>query len=69
MKNALKGSPATKIIVKTKLLKKSKVKGCLRGSKVKTIQVKVGKAANKKYVKTYKKYFTKANAGRKVTVK
>ena len=52
MKNALKGSPATKIIVKTKLLKKSKVKGCLRGSKVKTIQVKVGKTANKKYVKT-----------------
>ena len=69
-KNAFKGSPATKVILKTKLLKKAKVKGCLKSSKVKTVQVKVGnKATNKKYVKTYKKIFTKANAGKKVIVK
>jgi len=70
-KNAFKGSKATKLILKTKLLKKSKVKGCLKGSKVKTIQVKVGskKSVNATYVKNYKKIFTKANSGRKVTVK
>ena len=69
-KNAFKGSSATKLIVKTKLLKKAKVKGCLKGSKIKTVQVKVGnKAANKKFATNYKKIFTKANAGSKVTVK
>jgi hypothetical protein len=69
-KNAFKGSKATTIIIKTKKLKKAKVKGSLKGSKVKTIKVKVGKKkANKKYVKKYKKIFTKKNAGKKVTVK
>jgi hypothetical protein len=34
------------------------------------VKVKVGKKkVNKKYVKKYKKYFTKKNAGRKVKVK
>ena len=69
-KNAFKNSKATKVILKTKLLKKSKVKNCLKGSKVKTVQIKVGnKSLNKKYVKKYKKYFTKKNAGIKVTIK
>lgn len=69
-KNAFKGSKATKLIVKSKLLKKASVKGSLKGSKVKTVQVKVGaKKVNKTFVKKYKKFFTKANAGRKVTVK
>lgn len=69
-KNAFKGSKATKVILKTKLLKKAKVKGCLKSSKVKTVQVKVGsKSQNKKYVKSYRKIFTKSNAGRKVKVK
>jgi hypothetical protein len=70
-KYAFKGSKATKLILKTKLLKKSKIKGCLKGSKIKTIQVKVSsrKSENKKYVKKYKNYFTKKNAGRKVTIK
>ena len=69
-KNTFKGSPATKLILKSKLLKKSRVKGALKGSKIKTVQVKVGKKSlNKKYVKKYKKFFTKANAGKKVTVK
>lgn len=58
------------ITIKTKKLKKKTVKGCLSGSKVKTVKIKVGsKKANKKYVKKYKKLFTKKNAGRKVTVK
>ena len=70
-KNAFAKSKATKLIVKTKLLKKSKVKGCLKGSKIKTVQVKVSsrKSVNRKYVKIYKKHFTKTNAGRKAAVK
>ena len=37
---------------------------------MKTVQVKVGKKSlNKKYVKKYKKVFTKKNAGKKVKVK
>lgn len=69
-KYAFKGSKATKLIVKTKKLKKKSVKGSLKGSKIKTVQVKVGKKkTNKKYVKKYKKIFTKKNAGRKVKVK
>ena len=67
---AFKGSKATKVIVKTKKFKKAKVKKSLKGSKVKYVVVKVGtKKANKTYVKKYKKFFTKANAGKKVTVK
>ena len=69
-KNAFKGSNATRLILRTILLQKSTVKGSLKSSKVKRIQVKVStKKVNKKYVKKYKKIFTKANSGRKVTVK
>lgn len=69
-KNGFAGSRAQTLIIKTKLLKKAKVKGCLKGSKVKTIQVKVGSASqNRKYVNNYKKIFTKANAGIKVSIK
>ena len=69
-KNAFKGSAVTKLILKTRLLKKSTVKGALAGSKVKTVQVKVGSGSvNKKFVKSYKKIFTKSVAGAKVTVK
>ena len=68
--NAFKGSKASKMIVKTKSLKKASVKGSLKGSKIKTVQVKVGnKKTNKKFVNSYKKIFTKKNAGRKVKVK
>ena len=67
---AFSKSKATKMIIKTKLLKKSKVRNSLKGSKIKTIQIKVGsKKQNKQYIKKYKKIFTKANAGKKVTVK
>ena len=69
-KKAFSKSKATKLIVKSKLLKKAKVKGSLTGSGIKTVQIKVGsKKVNKQYVKKYKKIFTKANAGKKVTVK
>jgi len=58
------------IELRTKKLTKKRVKNSLRGSKVKTVKVRIGKKSlNKKYVKKYKKFFTKKNAGRKVTVK
>ncbi len=56
--------------LKTKALKAKTVKGSLRGSKIKTVSVKIGtKKVNKNFVKTYKKIFTAKNAGKKVTVK
>ena len=69
-KKAFAKSKAKKLILKTKSLKKASVKGSLKSSKVKKIQVKVGtRKVNKKYVKKYKKIFTKKNAGKKATVK
>lgn len=69
-KNAFKGTRIRTVTLKTKKLKSKSVKGSLKGSKVKKIKVKVGKAKiNKKYVKAYKKIFTKKNAGKKVSVK
>ena len=62
-KNAFKGSKATKVTLKTTSLKKSGVKGSLKGSKVKTVK------APKKKVAAYTKIFTKKNCGKKVTVK
>lgn len=51
-------------------LGKAGVKKSLLGSKIKIVKVKVGKkAVNKKYIKRYRKIFTKKNAGKKVTVK
>ena len=65
-----KGTKTTTVTIKTKALSKARVKNSLKSSKVKTVKVKVGsKSQNKKYVKKYKKYFTKKNAGKKVTVK
>lgn len=69
-KYAFAKSKTTTVVLKTKALKKSSVKGCFKSSKVKTVQVKVGtKKQNKKMVKTYKKVFTKKNCGKKVKVK
>ncbi|MDO4859397.1 MAG: DUF6273 domain-containing protein [Bacillota bacterium] len=69
-KYAFKKSKAKKLIVKTKKLTKRNVKGCLKGSAIRTIKVKVGtKTLNKKYIKKYKKIFTKRNTGKKATVK
>jgi len=67
--NAFRGSKAKTVILKTKLLKKGMVENCLAGSKVKTIRVDISKKLNRKYVKKYRKIFTKKNAGRKVRVK
>ena len=68
--NAFSNSKVTKVILKTKALKKAKVKDSLKKSKVRTVKVSVGKkSVNKKYVTKYKKYFTKKNAGKKVAVK
>ena len=42
----------------------------MKKSSVKTVKVQIGsKKVNRKYVKKYKKIFTKKNAGRKVKVK
>ena len=68
--SAFKKSKATKLIVKTKKLTKKSVRGSLKKSKIKTVTVKVGKkSVNRKYVKKYKKIFTKKNAGKKVKVR
>ena len=65
--NAFAGSKATKVILKTKNLKKSTVKNCMKSSKVKTVQVKAGtKKENKKVLKAYKKFFKKSVLGREV---
>ena len=67
---AFAGMDVKTLIVKSKKLKKKTVKGSLKGSSVTTVRVKVGKAKlNKKYVKKYKKIFTKKNAGKKVKVR
>jgi hypothetical protein len=69
-KRAFAGTGIKTIVVESKKLKKKTVKGSLKGSSVTTVKVKVGKAkTNKKYVKKYKKIFTKKNAGKKVKVK
>ena len=61
---------AKTLVVKTKKLKKKTVKGSLKGSKIKTVQVVTASAkAHNKLVKKYKKIFTKKNAGKKVKVK
>ena len=67
---AFAGSKATNLIVKSKKLTKKSVKNSLKGSKIRTVQVKVGTTKqNKKYVIKYKKIFTKANAGKKVLLR
>ena len=69
-KNAFKGAAAKTVVVKTKKLSAKRVKGAFKGSKVTTVKVDVGKTkVDKKYVKAYKKAFTKKNCGKKVTVK
>lgn len=67
---AFRKSKATRLILRTKLLKKEGVRKSLKGSKIKTIQVKVGnKKANKKFIKKYRKLFTKKITNCKTSVK
>lgn len=61
--NAFAGTNMTKLKINTKLLTKASVKNSLKGSKVKVLKVPAD------MVKAYKKIFTKANCGKKVTVK
>ena len=61
--NAFKGSKVATLTVQTKSLTKKSVKGSLKASKVKTVKVPKAKK------NAYKKIFTKAVAGKKVTVK
>ena len=70
-KDSFKGTKRLKIlIVKTKKLTGKSVRNALKGSKIKIIRVNVGnKKLNKKYVKKYKKIFTKKNVGVKVVVR
>lgn len=66
---AFKSSKTSELIIKTKKLKKSSVRGALRGSKIKMVKVLLGKKTlNKRYIKKYKKIFTKKNAGRAVKI-
>ena len=66
---AFKGTKVKTLTVKTKKLTKKSVKASLKSSKIKTVKIKVGKKKlNRKYVKKYKKIFTKKNAGRKVKI-
>lgn len=60
--SAFAGATATTITVKSKALTKASVKNSLKGSKVTKVK------APKGYAKKYAKLFTKANAGKKVTV-
>ena len=65
-KNAFKGSKAVKLIIKSKKLTKKSIRGSLKGSKVRTVQIKVGKKAlNRKYLRKYRKIFTRKNTGKK----
>ena len=62
--------PATVTVNGVKLNVTSIAPKAFKGTKVKTVKVKVGKKKeNKKYVKKYKKIFTKKNCGKKVKVK
>ena len=68
-KYAFRRSKAVTVTLKTKKLTKTSVRDCLKSSKVSKILVKIGsKKVNASYVKKYKKYFTKANAGKKAAV-
>ncbi|MBE5924615.1 MAG: hypothetical protein E7271_09135 [Lachnospiraceae bacterium] len=69
---AFKGSNVKTITIKSKKLTKQSVKNAFKGLKVKKliVKVKVGsKKENKKYIKKYKKFFTKKNIGVKAVVK
>ena len=69
-KKAFKGSKATTLVIKTRRLTRKSVKGCLKGSRIRTVKVRVGsKKSNRKYVRNYKRIFTKKNAGKKIRVK
>ena len=68
IKNALKGSKVATVKVQIKDLKSTKGLTGKALTSAKTFNKKAN-ATNAKYVKTYKKIFTKKICGKKVTVK
>lgn len=67
-----KGKSLTIILKTAKLTTASKFKRFLKGTKAKTVTIKVSvgsSAKNRKTLKAYKKIFTKTNCGFKVTLK
>jgi hypothetical protein len=69
-KSFAKAIRVTTLEVTSKKLTKKSVKRSLEQSKVKNVRVKVGSTyQNKKYLKTYKKYFATSNSGKTVTMK
>ena len=70
-KNAFKSFGKVKTLeVRSRKLTGKSVKNSLKGSKIKTVKVRVGsKKLNKKYVKKYKKIFRKKNSGKKVKIR
>ena len=67
---AFKKSKARTLLVKTKNLTKKSIKGSLKGSKVKLVRAKIGsKKTNRKYVKKFRKIFTKKNVGKRVKIR
>ena len=70
-RSAFKGCRSlTSVTITSKHLSKKSVKGCLKGSAVKTVVVKVGSVkANKSYAKKYTKLFTKKICGKKAFVR
>ncbi|HAM15987.1 MAG TPA: hypothetical protein DCP91_09070 [Eggerthellaceae bacterium] len=68
-KQAFGKSKAQVVVLKTKKLARKSVKGCFKGSSVRTVKVAVGSTkANKRYAAKYQKVFTKKTCGRSVTV-
>ena len=68
---AFAGTGIRTLVLKTKGLSKKGVKNSLKGSSISTVQVKLPKASKKVLAKTrkaYRAYFTKENAGKRVTV-
>lgn len=69
--NAFKGSKAKTLVVKTRKLTKRSVRSALKGSKLTKVSVKVSgsKKVKARYLRLYRKIFTKKNAGRTVSVR
>lgn len=60
---------AVTLVIQTKKLTKNSINASLKGSKITKINIKVGnKKMNIKYIKKYKKIFTKKNTGNKVKI-
>ena len=67
---AFAGSRVVKLVLKTRKLTRSRVKGSLKASKIKMVLVRAAKGRkNKRIIKKYKKWFVRSVAGKKVKVR